>query len=73
MLKIPIKLFDGSVAEISLNDENVSFDSLLNDFKKHILKMALQKCNYNKTKAAKYLKMDRSTFKYQLKMVNLDK
>jgi len=60
------------ITEIDLHDKNVSFDSLLNDFKKHLLKTALEECNYNKTNASKLLLMDRSTFQYQLKMTKLE-
>lgn len=57
------------LADIDLFSEDISFESLLNEFKRHIFEKALQVCNQNKTKAAELLKMDRSTFKYQLKMV----
>ena len=58
------------ISHIDLQD-NISFEQLLSDYKKFILKTALEKCNYNRARAAKLLNMDRSTFKYQMKMVNL--
>ena len=71
LIKTPIAS-NNLISEVDLHNKNGSFEKLLIDYKKHLFKIALEECNYNQTKAAKLLKMDRSTFKYQMKMVNLE-
>ncbi|MDY6971623.1 MAG: sigma-54 dependent transcriptional regulator [Thermodesulfobacteriota bacterium] len=71
LVKSPI-LSHNQVRQSDLYNKGVSFEKLMSDFKKNIFQMALEECNHNKARAAKLLKMDRSTFRYQMKMVNLE-
>lgn len=71
LVKTPI-ISDNLLGKPDLYDKGLSFEKLLSDFKKNIIEMALKECNHNKARAAKLLKMDRSTLKYQMKMVNLE-
>jgi two-component system response regulator AtoC len=48
-----------------------AFKDFMMDISKRLIKRALEHTNYNKVKAAKLLKIDRSTLNYQMKILNL--
>lgn len=57
---------------IELGENNLSFEEILNNYKIHIFRSALEKSNQNKAQAARLLQMDRATFRYQLKVLGIE-
>jgi two-component system, NtrC family, response regulator AtoC len=70
LIKAP-NVSNNGLPEFDLQDKSLSFEELVNNYKKNLIKMALEKSNNNKINAADLLKMDRSTFNYQIKLLKL--
>jgi len=62
------ELFDSSV----LSNRIVSFEQLFEKFEKKLLSWALKQANQNKTKAADFLQLSRSTFRSKLAKYGMD-
>jgi DNA-binding NtrC family response regulator len=60
------------VPEIDFHENDLSFEEMLSNYKRHVFKAVLEKCNQNKAQAARLLQMDRATFRYQMKMLDLE-
>ncbi|MEW6669472.1 MAG: sigma-54 dependent transcriptional regulator [Thermodesulfobacteriota bacterium] len=52
--------------------KDFAFRDFLHDISKRLIQRALEHTNHNKVKAAKLLKIDRSTLNYQIKTLNLE-
>jgi DNA-binding NtrC family response regulator len=71
LVKAPMGTINNQAMGIDFHEDNFSFEELLNRYKRDVIKKALAECNHNKAKAAQLLKMDRSTLRYQMKMLDL--
>lgn len=58
--------------QIDFSADAFSFENMLSDYKRYVFDSALKQSNHNKARAAKLLRMDRSTFRYQMKMLGFE-
>ena len=52
--------------------KDFSFKAAIENFSRQLIRKALKISKYNKAKAAKLLKMDRSTLNYQIKILGIN-
>jgi transcriptional regulator with PAS, ATPase and Fis domain len=52
--------------------QDFAFNNVVRDFSKKLLKRALEVSNHNKVRAARLLKIDRSTLNYQIRILGIE-
>lgn len=60
-------------AKVEMPEDGVSFRSMVEDFEAELIKIALEKSNGNKNRAANLLKLNRTTLVEKIKKRNLEK
>ncbi|MEA4986912.1 MAG: sigma 54-interacting transcriptional regulator [Anaerovorax sp.] len=65
-----IKEISGSIEE-KTKDGAISFTDIINEVEKNLIQSVLDKCDGNKSKAAKMLMLPRQTLKYKLKKLDI--
>jgi DNA-binding NtrC family response regulator len=63
---------DPFLIEQLLFQRDFTYDNIVRDFSKKLLKRALELSNNNRVKAAKLLKIDRSTLNYQIRILGIE-